>query len=110
MRLEEAVPKKQAELAEEFGLEEYATNRPLAKLELHHHITRRREGTDKIVSLREDNWDSASGDVLFLGVRSLSASWQPSWHCRGAPFHVFPPWNGLILSGFEPFQPGSAVM
>jgi DNA-binding MarR family transcriptional regulator len=54
MRLEESGPKKQAELAEEFGLEEYAMSRLLAKLELHRYITRRREGTDKIVSLGED--------------------------------------------------------
>jgi uncharacterized membrane protein len=55
MYLEESGPKKQAELAEEFGLEEYAMSRLLAKLELHRYIARRREGTDKIVSLREDN-------------------------------------------------------
>jgi hypothetical protein len=51
MHLEESGPKKQAELAEEFGLEEYAMSRLLAKLELHRYIVRRREGTDKIVSL-----------------------------------------------------------
>ena len=55
MYLEESGPKKQAELAEEFGLEEYAMSRLLAKLELHRYIVRRREGTDKIISLREDN-------------------------------------------------------
>jgi uncharacterized membrane protein len=52
--LEESGPRKQTELAEELGLEEYAISRLLAKLELHRYITRRREGTDKIVSLRED--------------------------------------------------------
>jgi uncharacterized membrane protein len=51
MHLEESGPKKQAELVEEFGLEEYAMSRLLAKLELHRYIDRRREGTDKIVSL-----------------------------------------------------------
>jgi len=51
MHLEESGPKKQGELAEEFGLEEYAMSRLLAKLELHRYIARRREGTDKIVSL-----------------------------------------------------------
>jgi DNA-binding transcriptional ArsR family regulator len=55
MRLEESGPKKQAELAEGFGLEEYVMSRLLAKLELHRYITRRREGTDKLVTLREDN-------------------------------------------------------
>jgi hypothetical protein len=54
MYLEESGPKKQAELAEEFGLEEYAMSRLLAKLELHEYIARRREGTDKIVSLRNE--------------------------------------------------------
>jgi hypothetical protein len=54
MRLEEFGPKKQAELVEEFGLEEYAMSRLLAKLELHRYIDRRREGTDKIVSLRNE--------------------------------------------------------
>jgi len=51
MHLEESGPKKQGELAEEFGLEEYAMSRLLAKLELHRYIARRREGTDKFVSL-----------------------------------------------------------
>jgi DNA-binding MarR family transcriptional regulator len=52
--LEESGPKKQGELAEELGLEEYAMSRLLAKLELHRYITRRREGIDKIVSLRNE--------------------------------------------------------
>jgi len=55
MYLEESGPKKQGELVEEFGLEEYAMSRLLAKLELHRYIARRREGTDKIVSLQEDH-------------------------------------------------------
>jgi hypothetical protein len=54
MYLQESGPKKQGELAEEFGLEEYAMSRLLAKLELHRYIVRRREGTDKIVSLRNE--------------------------------------------------------
>jgi DNA-binding MarR family transcriptional regulator len=54
MRLEESGPKRQSELAEESGLEEYAMSRLLAKLELHRYIARRREGTDKIVSLRNE--------------------------------------------------------
>jgi hypothetical protein len=54
MCLEESGPKKQAELVEEFGLEEYAMSRLLAKLELHRYVVRRREGTDKIVSLRNE--------------------------------------------------------
>jgi uncharacterized membrane protein len=55
MYLEESGPKKQSELAEEFGLEEYAMSRLLAKLELHRYVVRRREGTDKIVSLRKES-------------------------------------------------------
>jgi DNA-binding MarR family transcriptional regulator len=54
MWLEESGPKKQGELAEELGLEEYAMSRLLAKLELHRYIVRRREGIDKIVTLREE--------------------------------------------------------
>jgi DNA-binding MarR family transcriptional regulator len=54
MYLEESGPKGQAVLAEELGLEEYATSRLLAKLELHRYVVRRREGTDKIVSLRNE--------------------------------------------------------
>ena len=54
MHLQESGPKKQGELAEEFGLEEYAMSRLLAKLELHRYIVRRREGTDKIVTLRNE--------------------------------------------------------
>jgi DNA-binding MarR family transcriptional regulator len=55
MYLEESSPKKQGELAEEFGLEEYAMSRLLAKLELHRYVVRRREGTDKIVTLRKES-------------------------------------------------------
>jgi len=51
MHLEESGPNKQTELAEELGLEGYAMSRLLAKLELHRYIARRREGTDKFVSL-----------------------------------------------------------
>ena len=51
MLLEESGPRKQSELSEELSLEAYEMSRLLAKLELHHYITRRREGTDKVVSL-----------------------------------------------------------
>jgi DNA-binding MarR family transcriptional regulator len=51
MRLEEPGPRKQTDLAEELGMEDYATSRLLARLELHRYIARRREGTDKLVSL-----------------------------------------------------------
>jgi len=51
MLLEESGPRKQSELSEELSLEAYEMSRLLAKLELHHYITRRREGTDKLVSL-----------------------------------------------------------
>lgn len=49
--LEESGPRRQTELGEELGIEEYAMSRLLAKLELHRYIARRREGTDKLVSL-----------------------------------------------------------
>jgi len=51
MRLEESGPRKQTELVEELGMEDYAMSRLLAKLELHRYVVRRREGTDKLVSL-----------------------------------------------------------
>jgi DNA-binding MarR family transcriptional regulator len=51
MFLEESGPRKQTELVEELGMEDYAMSRLLAKLELHRYIVRRREGTDKLVSL-----------------------------------------------------------
>lgn len=51
MWLEESGPKKQSELVEELGLEGHAMSRLLAKLGLHRYIARRRDGTDKIVSL-----------------------------------------------------------
>src|SRR3972149_11392061 len=54
MFLEESGPRKQTELVEELGMEDYAMSRLLAKLELHRHIIRRRQGTDKIVSLRNE--------------------------------------------------------
>jgi hypothetical protein len=51
MRLSESGPKKQSILAEELGLESYVMSRLLTKLELHHYVTRERDGTDKIVTL-----------------------------------------------------------
>jgi hypothetical protein len=53
MRLSESGPKKQSILAEELGLESYVMSRLLAKLELHHYVTRKRDGTDKIVTLKK---------------------------------------------------------
>jgi hypothetical protein len=50
MRLEESGSRKQTELVEELGMEDYAMSRLLARLELHRYIARRREGTDKLVS------------------------------------------------------------
>ena len=54
--IEESGPRKQTELVEELGMEPYVMSRLLAKLELHRHIIRRREGTDKIVSLWSAGW------------------------------------------------------
>ena len=51
MLLEESGPCRQTKLATELGMERYAVSRLLEKLELHRYIIRRREGTDKIVSL-----------------------------------------------------------
>jgi len=51
MHFEESGPRKQTELAEELGIEDYAMSRLLAKLELHRYVARRREGTDKVVSV-----------------------------------------------------------
>jgi DNA-binding MarR family transcriptional regulator len=50
--LEESGPRRQTELVKELSIEDYAMSRLLAKLELHHYITRQREGADKIVGLR----------------------------------------------------------
>jgi DNA-binding MarR family transcriptional regulator len=50
MRLEEFGPRTQTEPVEELGIEHYPMSRMLTKLELHRYITRRREGTDKLVS------------------------------------------------------------
>jgi hypothetical protein len=51
MRLSESGPKKRSVLAGELGLESYVMSRLLTKLELHHYVTRERDGTDKIVTL-----------------------------------------------------------
>lgn len=53
--LEESGPKTQTEPVEELGMEDYAMSRLLTKLELHRYVVRRREGTDKIVSLRKES-------------------------------------------------------
>ena len=50
MRLEESGHRKQTELVEELGMEDYAMSRLLTKLELHRCVVRRREETDKLVS------------------------------------------------------------
>jgi len=49
--LKESGPRSQIELTDELGVEAYAVSRLLAKLELHRYVVRRREGTDKLVSL-----------------------------------------------------------
>jgi len=54
MHLEEFGPRRQTDLVEALGIEDYAMSRLLGKLELHRYILRRREGTDKIVSLRNE--------------------------------------------------------
>jgi hypothetical protein len=50
LHLEEVGPRKQTALGEDLGIEAYALSRLLAKLELHHNVTRQREGSDKIVT------------------------------------------------------------
>jgi hypothetical protein len=49
--LQEQGERKQGELADSLEVEGYALSRLLTKLEASHHITRRRAGNDKIVSL-----------------------------------------------------------
>jgi len=49
--LEERGERKQSELADSLGVEDYALSRLLTKLEASRYITRRRTGNDKIVSL-----------------------------------------------------------
>jgi len=49
--LEESGPHKQSQLVEQLGLEEYAMSRLLAKPELHRHVIRKRDGTDKVVTI-----------------------------------------------------------
>jgi len=57
MHLEESGPQKQSELVEQLDMERYALSRLLGRLELYKHVTRKREGTDTIVSLR--GWQPA---------------------------------------------------
>jgi len=57
MHLEESGPQKQSELVEQLDLERYALSRLLARLELYKHVTRKRERTDTIVSLK--GWQPA---------------------------------------------------
>ena len=52
--LSESGPQRQTQLAEELNLAAYTMSRLLSKLESHQYITREREGTDKIVSLKRD--------------------------------------------------------
>ena len=52
MLLEEVGSRKQSELATQLDMEPYALSRLLGKLELCNYITRTRDGSDKIVSLR----------------------------------------------------------
>jgi DNA-binding MarR family transcriptional regulator len=53
MHLEESGPQKQSELAKSLGIEPYSLSRLLTKLEHSRYVTRTREATDKIVSLRK---------------------------------------------------------
>jgi len=50
LHLQESGPKRQTQLTQDLGLEPYDLSRR-KKLELHHNVTRRSEGADKIVSL-----------------------------------------------------------
>jgi hypothetical protein len=52
MLLEERGEVKQSALSDLLDVKDYALSRLLTKLEAAHHLTRRREGADKIVSLR----------------------------------------------------------
>lgn len=52
MYLEEHGAQRQSSLQNALGLEDYALSRLLTKLEQSRHVTRIREGTDKIVSVR----------------------------------------------------------
>ena len=54
MHLEESGPQKQSELADQLDMETYTMSRLLGKLELYRYVTRRRDGTDKVVSLRRE--------------------------------------------------------
>jgi hypothetical protein len=65
MRLEESGPRKQTELVEELGMEDYAMSRLLRKLELHRYLVRRREETDKLVSLQR-TWELGGRDDLII--------------------------------------------
>jgi len=51
MHLEESGPTRQSQLGELLGIEPYAMNRLLTKLELHRYVVREREGADKLVRL-----------------------------------------------------------
>ena len=57
MHLEESGPQKQSELVEQLDMERYTLSRLLGRLELYKHVTRKRKGTDTIVSLR--GWQPA---------------------------------------------------
>jgi len=46
-------------------MEDYAMSRLLRKLELHRYIVRRREGTDKLVSLQR-TWELGGRDDLII--------------------------------------------
>jgi DNA-binding MarR family transcriptional regulator len=52
MLLEESGELKQSELADSLEVEPYELSRLLTKLEADHYVARRRDGTEKIVSLR----------------------------------------------------------
>ena len=51
MYLQQNGPQKQSRLVREFDVEQFTMSRALSKLESSKHVTRSREGTDKIVSL-----------------------------------------------------------
>lgn len=53
MYLEESGATKQAELADQLGLEPYTLTRLLARLELHGYVRRERSGVDKLVTFTE---------------------------------------------------------
>ncbi len=80
--IQESGPQTQSKLAKQLGLKSYTVSRLLEKLEYFGEVTRRRSGTDKIVSLRGEQSFEPSASALGQPNSDEKNLWGESGNVR----------------------------